>query len=272
MNTVIAILEKERNELNRFITKLKSKGENKTKGYLRIDCKKNRCQYYYVESNKEERQKRNGRYIKKEDMAIVKAIAQRDYDNVALKRACERIKLIDAFINKYSKTDLKQLYNNIHPKRRELIETDVISDEEYVFRWENMKYIGKGGVEEDKIVTERGENVRSKSEKIIADKLYMLGIPYRYECPLVLDNNFTVYPDFTILIMPDRKEVYLEHFGMLDDEEYFDRMLLKLNTYEKNGIYLGSKLFFTYETSRKPINTKALNNQLREWFRLTGRT
>ena len=97
----------------------------------------------------------------------------------------------------------------------------------------------------------------------------MLGIPYRYECPLVLGYDFTIYPDFTILKMPERKEVYLEHFGMLDDEEYFDRMLLKLNTYEKNGIYLGSNLFFTYETSVKPINTKALNNQLREWFCLT---
>lgn len=29
------------------------------------------------------------------------------------------------------------------------------------------------------IITERGEWVRSKSEKIIADKLYLLGIPYR---------------------------------------------------------------------------------------------
>ena len=80
------------------------------------------------------------------------------------------------------------------------------------------------------------------------------------------NNNFTIYTDFTILKMPERKEVYLEHFGMLDDEEYFEKMLIKLNTYEKNGIYLGINLFFTYETSRKPLNTKALNNQLRELF------
>ena len=269
MNKIINILEKERDELNSFIAKLRSKSKNIPEGYLRIDSKKTKCQYYYVESNKGIVRNRNGRYMRKEEMPLVKAIAQRDYDNVVLKRANERLKVIDTFVNKYSKTDLKELYNELHPKRRELIETDMISDEEYIRRWENVKYKGKAGIEEDKIVTERGESVRSKSEKIIADKLYMLGIPYRYEYPLVLAGGFTIYPDFTVLKMPERKEVYLEHFGMLDDIEYFEKMLLKLNTYEKNGIYLGRRFFYTYETSGKPINTKALNNQLKEWFLLT---
>ena len=119
---------------------------------------------------------------------------------------------------------------------------------------------------EKEIITERGELVRSKSEKIIADKLYMMGIPYRYEYPLMLDDGITVYPDFTILKMPERKEVYLEHFGMMDDEEYVNKMLFKISTYERNGIFIGVNLFVTYETSKRPINTKALNNQLKELF------
>ena len=92
----------------------------------------------------------------------------------------------------------------------------------------------------------------------------MMGIPYRYEYPLVLNNNIVVYPDFTILRMPERQEVYLEHFGMMDDMNYVDTALLKINSYEMNDIYLGVNLFVTYETSRQPLNTK----KLKEMFKL----
>lgn len=115
-------------------------------------------------------------------------------------------------------------------------------------------------------MTERGECVRSKSGKIIADKLYSLGIPYRYECPPLLEDNIKIYPDFTILKMPAREEVYLEHFGMMDDVNYVDTTIYKLNTYEKNGIYIGVNLFITYETSTKPLNTRALDKIVREIF------
>lgn len=266
MNRIILELEKEYEDLYKFITNTEAKRKNHPEGYLRIDCKKNKCQYYLVDRNKKTASNHNGRYMKKEEKPLVKAIAQRDYDKIALKKARERLRAIEVFMYKYSKTDLKELYNKIHPQRRALIETELISDEEYIRRWEAVKYNGKGGIEDDKIVTERGENVRSKSEKIIADKLYMLGIPYRYEYPLVLGHNFTVYPDFTILKMPERKEVYFEHFGMLDDEQYLEKMLVKLNSYERNGIYLGVNLLISYETSHSPLNTKALNNQLRELF------
>lgn len=265
MNSVISILEKELIELVKFITKLETKSKYKSEGRLRIDNKKSKCQYYYMDRKENSSAGHNGRYMKKEELPLAKAIAQRDYDAIALKKAKERKKCIDTFINKYAKTDLKELYNKTHPQRRVLIETDVISDEEYVRRWLAVEYKGKSEVEDD-IVTERGECVRSKSEKIIADKLNMLNIPYRYEYPLMLDNGKTVYPDFTILKMPERKEVYFEHFGMIDDEEYFEHMIYKLNSYENNGIYMGINLFITYETSKKPLNTKTLNYKLKELF------
>jgi hypothetical protein len=265
MNSVISILEKELIELGKFITKLETKSKYKSEGRLRIDNKKSKCQYYYMDRKENSSAGHNGRYMKKEELPLAKAIAQRDYDAIALKKAKERKKCIDTFINKYAKTDLKELYNKTHPQRRVLIETDVISDEEYVRRWLAVEYKGKSEVEDD-IVTERGECVRSKSEKIIADKLNMLNIPYRYEYPLMLDNGKTVYPDFTILKMPERKEVYFEHFGMIDDEEYFEHMIYKLNSYENNGIYMGINLFITYETSKKPLNTKTLNYKLKELF------
>lgn len=265
MKEIVSVLIEEKNMLKHVVHNIERRQKQiqqlNITGNLRIAYKKGKPNYYLVQKGE-----KIGRYMKKEELSIAKVIAQRDYDMQILKNAKGRIRAIENFLKKYNKTDLKKIYNKTHQHRREMIEIDIISDEEYVRRWSIVKYKGKGGIEEQKIVTERGESVRSKSEKIIADKLYMLGIPYRYEYPLVLGCNLTVYPDFTILKMPERKEVYFEHFGMLDDEEYFDKMLVKLNTYEKNGIYLGVNLFVSYETSRSPLNIKALNSQLRELF------
>ena len=63
-----------------------------------------------------------------------------------------------------------------------------------------------------------------------------------------------------------REEVYLEHFGMMDDPEYADTALYKLSTYEKNEIYLGVNLFVTYETGKKALNTKGLDGLVRNLF------
>ena len=162
---------------------------------------------------------------------------------------------------------MRDLYRKINSYRRELIHADIISDEEYIKRWQEVEYKGKAFDDEVKeIITEKGERVRSKSEKIIADKLYAMGIAYRYEYPLLLDGNIMVYPDFTILKMPEREEIYLEHFGMLDDARYVENVIYKLNSYERNRICLGVNLFVTYETSKKPINVKALDLLIRKRF------
>ena len=126
--------------------------------------------------------------------------------------------------------------------------------------------INKKRGDAQEIITERGERVRSKSEKIIADKLHALGIPYRYEYPLVLEGNIKIYPDFAILKMPQREEVYLEHFGLMDNIEYMDSVIYKLNTYERNGIYLGVNLYITHETSKVPLNTRALDGMIKQLF------
>ena len=53
---------------------------------------------------------------------------------------------------------------------------------------------------EDRLIhrTERGDLVRSKSELVIADKLFSRGIDYVYEQPLDLGGGRVRYPDFTI--------------------------------------------------------------------------
>ena len=68
--------------------------------------------------------------------------------------------------------------------------------------------------------------------------------------------------------MPEREEVYLEHFGMMDDFDYVRNVMRKLNTYEKNGIYIGVNLFVTYESVKYPLNTKGLDGLLKQLFNI----
>lgn len=262
MKTIEIILKKESRQLKQIMSESQKRLQNAPKGHLRIAKKKNRVDYYYIS---EEEENKNGRYLKKREESLAKRIAQRDYDASILRYATERLKVIEKFLKNYEKTNLSNVFSKINSYRKELIDSSIISDEEFVKQWQAVKYAKKEfEYNTQVIITEKGEYVRSKSEKIIADKLYMLGIPYRYECPIHLAENVKVYPDFTILKMPEREEVYLEHFGMLDDANYVNMTIYKLNTYERNGIYLGVNLFLTYETSKKPLNVRALDEMIRK--------
>ena len=270
MKTIETILGEEISQLRKVIEAAKQRLNKAPKGYLRISKKRGGVEYYYKsegESNNKGKNSNNGRYIRKEEINIVKAIAQRDYDLQVVKRAEERIKAISNFMEKYKKTNLAEAYQQTNSYRRKLIFPAAISDEEFIKQWQTVEYKGKPFVnDENEIITEKGERVRSKSEKIIADKLFALGIPYRYEYPLILEENIKIYPDFTILRMPMREEVYLEHFGMMDDANYVNTVICKLSTFERNGIYLGVNLFVTYETSKRTLNTRVLDELIKELF------
>ena len=103
-------------------------------------------------------------------------------------------------------------------------------------------------------------------EKIIADKLYMLGIPYKYECPITLKGFGKIYPDFTILCVKKRQEYIWEHFGMMDNQEYVTKALNKIDMYEKNGYFPGHNLIISHETSLTPINTKIIDELIKVYI------
>ena len=83
--------------------------------------------------------------------------------------------------------------------------------------------------------TEMGDLVRSKSELVIADKLYGEGVEYAYEKPLVISGR-TYYPDFTIEDDASGVTYYWEHLGMLDDPGYRARWERKREDYLADGI------------------------------------
>jgi len=264
MKTIEIELIKEVKKLEMLEKRVRERLKKAPKGYLRISNSHGRPEYYHKCDSVSSK---NGRYIRKGEIELARGLAQRDYDMQLLEKAGKILCAINGFLDEYEKTDLGEIYSKTNKYRRELISPLVISDEEYVRQWLAVEYPRMGfGEDAPEFISERGERVRSKSEKIIADKLYSMGIPYRYEYPIVLEGNIRKCPDFTILKMPEREVVYLEHLGMMDKADYLEDTMYKWNLYEKNGIHLGVNLLITHETSRYPLNTRVLDEMLREVF------
>ena len=105
--------------------------------------------------------------------------------------------------------------------------------------------------------TKSNDLVRSKSELLIADLLYDNGFLFRYESALYLPvSKKTVYPDFSILNQADGRIMFLEHFGKMDDPEYCSEFIRKKLLYNQNGLYEGTDLIFTFESSLQPLNIR----------------
>ena len=97
--------------------------------------------------------------------------------------------------------------------------------------------------------TSFGLKVRTKGEMEIAELLYKLGIPFRYEMRLELfaeDGTCkVVYPDFSIPL--EDEWFFIEHLGLLNKSRYVRRNAEKLHEYHSNGIFMPGQLIFTMD-------------------------
>ena len=161
----------------------------------------------------------------------------------------------------------EDVYSMMPDDRKPYIRPIILTDEQYISEWQNRPY-DKKPISDDvpRFETLRGERVRSKSEVIIADRLYANGIPYKYECPILVGDEI-IHPDFTILRVSDRKVVYLEHCGKVGDQDYADDMTERINKYTLAGIYERDRLFFTFETANKPLDVRVLDKMINDMFK-----
>lgn len=90
---------------------------------------------------------------------------------------------------------------------------------------------------EDRLINRalRGEDVRSKSELIIANILYHHGIDYEYEGVLEFDGEVR-RPDFIVEDDDSGEIYYWEHLGMLNNLGYRQNWEKKKKWYHKHGI------------------------------------
>lgn len=246
-------------------------------GSLRVSRCNHTDQYYWKCDNSG----KNGIYIKRSEEGVARSLAQKEYATTIRKVAMQQKRLLEKCVTVCNGDEIQKVYQNLPSAKQYLITPYLLSDEDYRERWQQHKQQEKkrnsnveaGGMNlyildaETGIMTESGILVRSKSEKIIADKLYMMGIPFIYENPLNLKGYGYVKPDFTVLNVRTREVFYWEHFGMMNIPQYAEKAVKKINTYERNGILQGRKLILTYETTENMLSIKSIERIIQEFLK-----
>lgn len=202
-------------------------------------------------------------YIPKTDLAKAQRLAQQAYERKVLKLMEKRIPQLQDMLVDLKDDELELVYTSLNPARRVLVKPVEPLEEPWearVARWMAQPYTGLGFREgERSYSTNNGEKVRSKSEKILADLFLSWHIPYKYECPLYLDDYHTFHPDFTFLDPATDQEIYWEHFGLMDDPTYAQKSMQKINRYAKQGIILFDRLLASFETADCSLDNRVIN-------------
>ncbi len=211
-------------------------------------------------------------YLGKEKETKIKKLAQKKLDQELLKEVLrEKIELervLQRLENTKGPKGLEEVFENFPEKLKPYVSLDPVTEQEYVQKW--LKRIPgepRNKKPDTLFYSIKGDLVRSKSEILIADRLYNAGIPYVYERayePYL--GSALIFPDFTILHPKTYEVWYWEHFGMMDDTKYSTEAKKRLEDYSFKDIYPGKNLIITFETSKSPLNTDYIENIIKMFF------
>ena len=241
-------------------------------------------------------------YLNHTNEKLIRKLASDYYERKMKAIALREKKQIDSCIAILEKDkEISDVDNTSKLIPEAVMEYAVLSEltaEGYARKWQNSNNVVKkrrSHKQDDyhKYKTLRGEYVGSKSEVIIADRLFVKGIPYHYEIaftpeaiidksrPVIdetgrllgyeaigfgPDSPDTLHPDFYVLNKRTRKAYYWEHLGKMDDPEYcrknFNRFMRILDA----GYVIGEDLLVTHEDSKNPLMTESIDRIIERYL------
>ena len=213
---------------------------------------------FYQRINKKEK------YLaKKNSSKKICQLAQKEYCISMIKLIDTEIKATRYYLDNCPSVELEDFRQVVDPALIQFVLPIVESDEAYLKKWEEAEYdrLEYHNYYDEKPVEFNG--FRSKSELIIANKLSKAGIKFKYEKLLRVD-GIEMYPDFTLLDVVNRRELYWEHFGMMDDEVYVARTMKKINLYNKAGLIQSGQMIITMESGSAPIDMEQVDSVIKE--------
>lgn len=234
------------------------------KGKVRVSVSRNHPQYYLVSNVPGSSP--YGRYIRKQDEALAKKLCQKEYDTLLLKAIDTELDQLDQLAKLETDPLPEKAFSSLPERKQILVSPRCSSFDIYADAWLKQPYEQKSfDIADSRLVTNNGVQMRSKSELLIASRLEYYHIPYKYEKTLYL-SGITFHPDFTILNPRTYEECYWEHMGMMDDPSYATNALHRLDIYQRNGLFLGDRLFISYETNASPLDLRLLDSMLDFYF------
>lgn len=242
-------------------------------------------------------------YLKQSDNQLIRELSSKYYDKKLRAAALKEKKQVSSCIAILEKDPEHSDVDIVSDKLPKAIKDNAVfselTDEGYARRWQESNNVVKKRKthrkdDYHKFKTLRGDYVGSKSEVIIADRLFVNGIPYHYEIAFTpeampdtsrpvfdafgrmvgfevigntADASDTLHPDFYVLNKRTRKAYFWEHLGKMDDPEYcrknFNRFMRILDA----GYVIGEDLLVTHEDSRDPLMTEAIDSIIEKYLK-----
>ena len=196
-------------------------------------------------------------------------------------------------------SDINEVYEALPDPLKPFIKQLSLSDDDYAAKWQEGNLVVKRKrihAEDDyhKYKPMRGDYVGSKSEVIIADRLFANNIPYHYEVAFTpeaeadkskpvfddygrlvgfevfgftpYDRN-TLHPDFYVLNKRTRKAYYWEHLGRLNDPKYCTENLNRLVRIIDAGYTIGEEILITHEDTNNPLRLESIDEIINKYLK-----
>lgn len=224
-------------------------------------CKKEKDHFKWYRISDTERKRT---YIAKKDINLAVSLASKMLKQKKLEDIRKEKYAIDQYLrhHHFSPSKEETFLNHANSEFRRLVSLSYKCIDKRYDEWQYAPFQSNPyNPEHKRIRTLRGDLVRSKSEAMIADYLFLHNIPYRYECVLVL-NGHTIYPDFIVIDPLTGDHFIIEHFGMMDDKEYFSKYINRMQIYADADYYPDSNLICFYETEKCPLDSATVSNKL----------
>jgi hypothetical protein len=243
-------------------------------------------------------------YLRKSETDLISKYAQKRY-RTGIRKAAEKemvqLKRCLDILTSHSKgiSDINEVYAALPDAMKPYVTPHPLSDEEYARQWQEGNTVVKRKNihrEDDyhKYKTIRGDYVGSKSEALIADRLYANGIPYHYEVAFIPEAEpdytmpvydmygrivgydapaydpfarDTLHPDFYVLNKRTRKAYYWEHLGRLDDSRYCTDNLNRFVRVLDAGYTIGEEILVTHEDRQNPLRLERVDGIIEKFLK-----
>ena len=222
-----------------------------------------------------------------EDDPMLALLSRKEYLNICLPAIQNNIKLLESLLTRYRSLDpsdiisaARRAYRLLPDKsfftgqhENDLWETvadlETLTDNLIEYRCEEHKEWANADYPKNTLecrglhLTSFGLRVRSRGEIVIAEVAHTLGIPFRYDQLISLDDGSTISPDFTF---EDHfyEEFYIEYCGMMDYPDYIRRHLIKRAHYERSGINEWNNIRYIYSKDDS-LNATEVRHILLDW-------
>ena len=185
------------------------------------------------------------------DKERIYRLARKDFVSEKIKVTAKKIRALEEMFKKLNDIDAESKTDKLL-ERYSMLDSNKLALSEDELRIYNNRF-SHNPFNKDGLIykTEDGVSMRSKSERFIGSFLENEGLLYMYEPELIIGGR-NMYPDFVIL-RPDGKRVIWEHCGLINDIDYYNKMIKRLDEYRKIGYVQHKNLICTYEEDLQNI-------------------